>query len=37
LKKVFKDISKEERPLVFGCALGVTACIGVIWPVEMGP
>lgn len=27
LKKVFKDISKEGRPLVFSCGSGVTACI----------
>lgn len=27
LKKIFKDIPKEGRPLVFSCGSGVTACI----------
>lgn len=34
LKKIFHDIQKEERPLVFSCGSGVTACI-VLLACEM--
>ncbi|HKK77497.1 MAG TPA: sulfurtransferase [Saprospiraceae bacterium] len=30
LKKVFKDLQLDERPLVFSCGSGITACISLL-------